>query len=366
MNRLARRLVTLAFALAFAPVALGGSLPGTWRKLPAAPVVPDGYLTSAWTGTQLIVFGRRQVTKLDARGAPYAVRSFDVAEVYTPATSSWRKLKPRQGPTGAFEGSYSTVWTGKEVIVWGAFDFQAYNPATNRWRLLPRPPGIGAAGGFIVWTGREMIGWGGGCCGDAFSSGIAYDPAKNRWRKLPASPLAGSQHPMGAWTGRELVLLVSGFNPDGKPWPARLARAAAYDPSRNAWRRIATPPLRRGGIAAAWDGREVLVLTAAATVFAYDPAANRWRRLANMPSPRLAAPVIWTGSRLLVWGGKAGPGLAYDPAANRWSSFARGPLGPRFQPAAAWTGRALLVWGGHAPTSNNHFADGAAFTPAAR
>ena len=69
MIRCSRRLVPLALALAVAPVALGGSLPGTWRKLPAAPAVPDGYLTSAWTGKQLVVFGRRQVTKKDARGA---------------------------------------------------------------------------------------------------------------------------------------------------------------------------------------------------------------------------------------------------------------------------------------------------------
>ena len=67
MNRFGKHLVSLLFALVLAPVALGGSLPGGWRKLPAAPVLPDGYLTSAWTGTQLVVFGRRQITKLDSR-----------------------------------------------------------------------------------------------------------------------------------------------------------------------------------------------------------------------------------------------------------------------------------------------------------
>ncbi|HEX6699611.1 MAG TPA: hypothetical protein VF101_02680 [Gaiellaceae bacterium] len=335
---------------------------GTWRLLPRAPVVPDSYLTSAWTGKQLIVFGRRQVTKRDARGNPYTVRSFDVAAAYTPTTGRWRKLSPRPGPTGAYEGRYSAVWTGKEVLVWGAFDYQAYNPATNRWRLLRRPPGIGAAGGLDVWTGRELIGWGGGCCGDAFSNGVAYNPATNRWRNLAASPLAGSQHPVGAWTGRELVLLVSNLNPNGKPWPARLARAAAYDPARNTWRRLAPLP---GGqaVSAVWDGREVLVLTVGGAAFALDPAANRWRRLARMPSPRVGGVAFWTGSRLLVWGGARGPGLAYDPSANRWSTFARGPLAPRSQPAAAWTGRSLLVWGGQPLEAGKPLADGAAFTP---
>jgi hypothetical protein len=364
MNRFRGSLALFALVLAVAvPTALAGSLPGSWRRLTPAPVSVDGYLTSAWTGTQLVVFGRRQMTKLDARGAPYVVKSVDVAAAYTPATSRWRKLSPFPGPKGAFEGSYGAVWTGKEVLVWGAFDYQAYNPATNRWRLLPRRPGIESAGGLDVWTGRELIGWGGGCCGDAFSSGVAYNPATNRWRNVAASPLAGSQRPVGAWDVRELVLLVSNLNPDGKPWPARLARAAAYNPQTNAWRRLAPLP---GGQAAnaVWDGHEVLVLTAGGATFALDPAANRWRRLARMPSTRRGAAAVWAGSRLLVWGGTRGPGLAYDPSANRWSTFAQGPLQARSQSAVAWTGRSLLVWGGQPLKGSKPLADGAAFSPA--
>ena len=105
-----------------------------------------------------------------------------------------------------------------------------------------------------------MIGWGGGCCGDAWSGGSAYDPAAKSWRTLARSPLAPSQGPIGAWTGHELVLLVSGIDPgSGKPWPARFARAAAYDPATDAWRRIAQPPTAdaRFGGTAVWDGREV-------------------------------------------------------------------------------------------------------------
>ena len=71
--------------------------------------------------------------------------------------------------------------------------------------------------------------------GDAFSDGVAYNPAANTWRKLPRSPLGGSQHPTGAWTGHELVIFVSGLDPDGKRWPGRLARAAAYNPATNTW-----------------------------------------------------------------------------------------------------------------------------------
>jgi hypothetical protein len=364
MNGFGTWTARLVLLLALFPAAAAGSssLAGSWRPLPAAPIALDGYLTGAWTGTQMIVFGRHQVTKLDARGNPYTVRSFDVAAAYAPATNRWRKLAPRPGPTGGFEGGYSAVWTGKEVLVWGAFDYQAYNPATNRWRLLPRRPGIGAAGGLVVWTGSEMIGWGGGCCGDAFSDGVAYKPATNRWRKLPASPLAGSQSPIGAWTGRELVIFVASLDPDGKPWPARLARAAAYDPASNAWRRLAPLPGGRA-TSAVWDGREVLVLTAGGALFAYDPAGNRWRRPLRIGPSHLGSAVVWTGKRLLVSGGKIAGGLAYEPSTNRSSPLPRGPLQAREDAVAAWTGRSLIVWGGRAPASGKQFANGAAFTP---
>lgn len=86
-----------------------------------------------------------------------------------------------------------------------------------------------------------MIGWGGGCRGDAFPDGAAYNPAANSWHTLARSPLAGSQSPQGAWTGRELIIFVGGTDPDGNAWPARLARAAAYSPATDTWRRIAPP-----------------------------------------------------------------------------------------------------------------------------
>src|SRR5205085_4655094 len=145
---------------------------------------------------------------------------------YDARARAWRRLAAPPGPA-SYLGRHTAVWTGNEMLVWG-FGFAAFDPAKGLWRRLPAAPTDGGAG-LVVWTGRELIGWGGGCCGDAFGDGLAYSPATNRWRKLPRAPLAPSQHPLGAWTGRELIVLVGGTDPDGTPWPARLARAAAYD-----------------------------------------------------------------------------------------------------------------------------------------
>jgi N-acetylneuraminic acid mutarotase len=262
------------------------------------------------------------------------------------------------------------------VLVWGCA-LLGFDPLTDRWQRLPQPlGGMGTA----VWTGRELIGWGGGCCGDASSDGSAYSPATASWRKLAPSPLAPEQRPLGIWTGRELLLFVSGINPaSGKPWPARFARAAAYEPATESWRRLAPIPdrgLRFGG-SAAWDGHEMLFVGAgrhARSALAYDPVANHWRRLAPLPVGRLDSEAAWTGRRLLVWGSletgsSASPAaLAYDPGTDRWSRLARSPLHGLAQ-AVVWTGHELLVWGGVVPTPAGtnapvrYLDTGAAFTP---
>jgi N-acetylneuraminic acid mutarotase len=263
------------------------------------------------------------------------------------------------------------------MLVFGGLRAMAFDPATGRWQRLSHT----LYGGSLVWTGREAIGWGGGCCGDAWSVGSAYNPATDRFRRLARSPLAPSQRPLGAWTGRELILLVSGFTPDGKPSPARFARAAAYDPAKNAWRRIA--PLPYAGLrfadTAVWDESELLVAGTGAnarSAFAYNPATNHWRRLASLPSGRVGASAIWTGKQLLLWGGQnpgasrtLGGGLAYDPSTNRWSTLPAGPFRARSGSEVAWTGSALLVWGGEigAPLGTHRPPrfprDGGSFTP---
>ena len=351
-------LAGLGSALALLLVACGGASAqppaAAWQPLPPAPVVIDQDRTSVWTGKQLILFGRRSVTALDSRGAPYIVSTHDVGAAYDPASRKWARLSPPPGP--GYVPRYNAVWTGKEMLAFGAFHSVAYNPETNTWRTLRKSVG----GGLVVWTGREAIGWGGGCCGDAWGNGLAYNPATDTYRELAPSPLAPSQGPVGAWTGHELVLFVSGYDPDGKASPARFARAAAYNPATDTWRRIAPLPSSRLGLggAAAWDGKEVLIVgdgASARAAFAYDPATNRLRALAPMAFGLKDADTFWTGQRLLVWGGsEASRGLAYNPRAARWTVLPAAPLGGAGE-ALAWTGSSLIVASG---------VHGAAFTPA--
>jgi hypothetical protein len=352
MSRIGK-LVGLLVAVAATPtLAAATPLAGTWQKVPPAPAAVFG--VGAWSGKELLVVGRK----------PF--KSVAVAESYDPAAKTWRQLAapPKLGSDFM---CCKAVWTGKRLLAWGAFSGAAFDPATNSWQVLRST----LPGGIVIWTGREAIGWGGGCCGDARANGAAYNPATNTFRALPRSPLAPSQSPVGAWTGHELVLFVSGLDPEGKPYPARYARAAAYNPARNSWRRLTPPPVR--GDKAVWDGRELLVVGALRnrrSNVAFNPMTNRWRTLAPLPVAENGASVLWTGTRLLLW--TAARGYAYDPQTNRWSSLPPSPLRARTGSIVAWTGRSLIVWGGEigtpvgTSTPPKFPLDGAAFTPATR
>ena len=347
-----RRLwISAALIFAFVPGALGASQErGTWRPLAPAPIATDfNYRTSVWTGKEMLVFGRDQQTALDAKGNPYATSRIDVAAAYDPRSNTWRRLEPPRAGTGFM--SLASAWTGKEMIVWGQGTREAFDPRTNVWRRLPSSRLLSVHDGFgaVVWTGREVIGWGGGCCGDAFSDGVAYDPVSNRWHALPRAPLPGTQRPLGAWTGREVVVIAG-------------VRAAAYDPVRNVWRRIPRVPTARTA-AAVWDGREVLLVGGTRAAFAYSPARNSWRGLAAVPAGHVGQVAVWTGRRLFLWGGAHGA-ASYNPRTNRWSVLPRAPVPARLDATAVWTGRSFVVWGG-APTKEwgKYAAAGAAFTP---
>jgi hypothetical protein len=332
--------------LALALVAAAG-----WHPLPAAPITPDfDARTSVWTGKQMIVFGRDQQTALDSRGNPYATGRLNVAAAYDPRAKTWRKLAPPARTSGFMH--LSSVWTGKEMLVWGQGTRLAYNPARNSWRQLPGSRLLRVHDGFaaVVWTGKEMLGWGGGCCGDAFSDGVAFNPATNAWRALPKAPLRGDEEAVAVWTGQEYVVLTS-------------SQGAAYNPARNTWRRIAAPPRRVETVV--WNGTSVLVTTAARAAASFDPHTNRWHRLPSLPSGRSGSVAVWDGAHLLVWGGARG-GASLLLGDKKWTPFARGPLARKLEPTAVWTGSSLLVWGGVPTKTWGHDAEaGGVYTPPA-
>jgi hypothetical protein len=118
----------------------------------------------------------------------------------------------------------------------------AFDPGTARWRRMATTPYSPPWGGAWAWTGSDLIVVGGGDEGsDETTQSWAFDPGRDEWRRLPDMPVAVNLA-SATWTGNEVV--VVGSEIDGRNHAStRTAVAAAYDPSLDAWRRLADPPV---------------------------------------------------------------------------------------------------------------------------
>jgi hypothetical protein len=333
---------------------------GHWRPLPVLP--PDqlggrSRPTVTWTGQELVVWGgsghRGVNLRVHADGAGYDAR-----------TGRWGRLPLAPEAQLPDDDGAATVWTGREVLIWGGFtitdpvnnpnlgrpaDGLAYDPARRTWRkLAARPPQLKPASGHdgrAVWTGRELLVTGvqeadarGGMVGGA------YDPATDRWRLLPPSPAltSGSRHLQGrtaVWAGTRLLVWnfwssrprpydesdatdPPGVEPDGIDlW--------AYNPASNRWTVLPTPPseVRRTVVdgSMVWDGYQVVMVGQQVRVVAgadhavavagrYDPDTARWTPIADSPPLRGRLRLAWAGAAVVELSSNA----VYDPAGDRW------------------------------------------------
>jgi len=245
------------------------------------------------------------------------------------------------------------------------------------WESLPTAPIEGRSGHVSVSTGTELIVWGGSDGSDdpaGLVDGAAFDYGSRSWRTLAGAPLQVSNGRSAVWTGAEMIVWGGevGDGSHGRP-----DNGAAYDPSSDSWRELASSPYwSLASHSAIWTGTEVIVWggvtesgSATASGAAYDPRSNSWRSLSEAPiAGRHRHAVVWTGTEMIVWGGvdvsgdPLADGAAYDPKNDSWRELSPAPLSERDSPAAVWTGSEMIVWGGMSEEGGR--VDGAAYDPA--
>ena len=332
----------------------GTFLDGSWRRIADSPLSGRTGSASAWTGTELLIWGG------DAFDGTTGMYVADGAS-YDPVGERWRRLP--DAPIGGRVGAFG-VWTGTAFLVWGgyerhgdtetqALDGALFDPINDRWqRVPPAPIDMSQEATSAVWTGTELV-----VFSARMKSGASYDPSSRRWRAIEPSPFdAGeSNSPVLVWTGRDLVVL-------GYPVvdvDTSMAWAAAWNPQANRWLKLPDPGFRsmEGG-PAIWTGREILVLWEANRAF--DPATGRWRTIKN-PCGAVASDV-WTGRFTIEYG------KAFDVVTEECRNLPLEPERPgggyREFGVNVWTGRELIRWSGGnggdgAPREN----DGVAFRP---
>ena len=301
---------------------------------------------------------------------------------YDLMTDSWTPISNDHGLAGRW--SHVSVWTGKEMLVWGGRgtflpglhygDGARYNPLTDTWRPMsmmgaPSPRSQMTA----VWTGTEMIVWGG--TGDAFdekADGARYNPETDTWTPLPPAPIEARLQHTAVWTGSEMIIFgglkVENFL-ENEHWSS-LNDGARYNPASNTWTPLSSrgAPGPRTGHSAVWTGSEMLIwggrflpdYTFLNSGGSYNPARDRWTEVTQSGAPEARAEhvAVWSGSEMIIWGGFTDPsptetatGGRYNPVTGVWTATTlEGAAQARYFGStlysALWTGTAMFIYGG--------------------
>lgn len=264
-------------------------------------------------GQRLLFWGHAR-----GKGAP-AGDARTVALVYEPALDRWRPMSAAGMPSPRM--GMARVWTGRELLVWGGYGIQAgdqairqdgalYDPSADRWRpmapvpaplefrvqRLPGRPGNVA----FAWTGSELVVHDG-------RLGFRYDPGSDRWAALPRPPGARDRVQASvAWSSGRVVLHGGALENTGR----EITDGALFDPAAGTWTR--TPPLGR---APYFVGDRLLAAEGQGWV-SYDPGTNQTARLDPRAWPAGFAPIIdgSGGARYLLSSGPRSAGVPETPS----------------------------------------------------
>lgn len=276
--------------------------PAAWQARTPAPIARQEVASASLDGRVWVIGG------LTAAGASAAVESYD------PATDRWAA-----GPDlpVAVHHAAATVYKGEIVVLGGFVDAATlYAKASDRafalrsggWVELPRlrrPRGAGAA----ATVGTSLVLVGGRDDAALVGPTEVYDGAA--WHDAEAIPTR-RDHLAAVSDGRSVFTVGGRFLSPG----ATTAALERFDPTANAWERLAPMPTARAGLGAALAGGRIVAAGGEdptgtfPEVEAYDIAAARWSALPPLPSPRHGLAVERVGTQVLALVGGTAYGVA--------------------------------------------------------
>ena len=164
-------------------------------------------------------------------------------------------------------------------------------------------------------------------------------PGTPTWESLPASRLPARVAALVVAAG-DRVLVVGGqkelYTTSGSvtyQGPATRTDGAMLDLNTKTWTNMAKAPAPLNNIdVAQWDGKEVITLAADGSTAAFDPTTNMWRTIA---SPSAGGTALWTGTAWLAASGPVDSAVGgsnqaqvvevYDPKTDKWTEVGRLP-----------------------------------------
>ena len=368
---------------------------GRWSTAPTAPIPDRQSAASAWTGSEMLVWGGSGPLGLRADGASY-----------DPVSQKWTAL-PASGMSARKPAT--SVWTGTSWFVWGsasgtsqapATDGAWYTPASGRWTPVPTSPVRRYTQAVALWTGSEVllltaeIGSQGGA---PVIHLVSLDPKSGSWSDGPDLVLPHG-HPVNYFsavaTDRSIVVwsmwsLVTRLSANSDQIGSGVDRFV-FDPTSVQWSvggPIATRQTFDGPV---WTGHSVVSSPSGSWCvgcstpfqilpigFVFDPGTGQTTAMNKGPLDVSDPTWSWTGSGILAASAVADPLNArpwqlpmlafWDAATGTWHELPKGPMGfvSTSISASAWTGTQLVLWGDVRSKDGKTTAGGLTFTPAA-
>ena len=332
---------------------------GSWQIVPEAPLSARHGVHAFSTADVVLVLGGTETDPCPPTAScpPPERPALRDGAAFDLASGRWQQIADAPVPldylAGAMLGNTLYVWVPGNKFTPGAVPaaFLAYHVAEDRWEELPPPSSAEAEAFRLIATDTAIV---------AYLStqehrvvpDLIYDPATRSWRELPLDPLAASFDRAMVWTGDEIVLL----GPESVPQPGlenpAIYRAAAFDPSKGAWRRLPDSEVESYDPSWFWAGG-LIVNATLETSDAYgrlhphgalfDVAAERWLPLPDPPS----GPVPYSGLSL---GGEDAvvsvQGWVLHVPMRTWAPLSKPEGAADEGEAAVWAGDRLFVWGG--------------------
>jgi uncharacterized repeat protein (TIGR01451 family) len=272
------------------------------------------------------------------------------------------KLVPVKHSTWA---SKSTFWIRRHTAAHDPKPFYTLSRGAStlssgsRWLDLPDLPvkaGDNAAA-YDASTGKIYSISGSNETNSVIGAAYAFDPARNTWQAIASPPTAREGGVAGFINGK--LYLAAGVGPSGG-----VTETDVYDPVEDAWSVTAAPiPVPVSGAASAVLNGKLYVIgglkidhragVPGDIVQVYDPAAETWSKAVNYPGVvTFGACAAIKGKIYCAGGGGArgnrADGYAYDPMSNSWSEIADIPIsGGVLGPIPAAANGKLLLAGGY-------------------
>ncbi len=252
---------------------------------------------------------------------------FGTAEVYDPSTDSWASTGPMN--TRRTDHVAVPLADGRVLVSGGApmtyigfgpqgssaskLPAEIYDPATDSWRLAAtpmfdrpvRPTATLMKDGLVLVVGGQYMD---NSSDEAFERSEIYDPRSNTWSEATPEVRAGARQFQAAVALPNGRVLIAGGARDFQA----TSYASLYDPASNSWTQLpnmhenrcapGAAPLSTGRVLVVGGGCATPEQSASAEEF--DPGASRWFPVASLPTTRgsLQLVVLANGDVLGVGG----------------------------------------------------------------